>query len=222
MKPFFAAGAADPIKVKICGVTNSDDAQLAFDAGADAIGINVFAGSKRFVAWMDARAWLRTTPASLARIVVAVNPEPAEAFTWLRDELVDALQLHGEKWLPLLPKLREFGKPIIRAIQVRQIEDLRSLIVSAEFGLLLDSYRESQYGGTGTVFPWKWLQNWDAPKPLIVAGGLTPENVSLAVQTTRPYAVDVASGVEQTPRQKDPEKLRAFVAAAKSALSIEH
>jgi phosphoribosylanthranilate isomerase len=222
MKPFFAAKAADPVKVKICGVTNSDDAELAFEAGADAIGINVFAGSKRFVDWMGARAWLQTLPASLARIVVAVNPEPSEAFTWLRDELVDALQLHGEKWLPLLPKLGQFGKPIIRAIHVRQVEDLQSLVVSAEFSLLIDSYRESQYGGTGTVFPWKWLENWDAPKPLIVAGGLTPENVGLAVQTTRPYAVDVASGVEQSPRKKDPEKLRAFLTAAKSALSIEH
>jgi phosphoribosylanthranilate isomerase len=196
MKPFFAAGATDPVKVKICGVTNSHDAQLAFEAGADAIGINVFGGSKRFVDWVDARTLLRTVPASLARIVVAVNPEPAEAFAWLRDELVDALQLHGEKWLSLLPKLREFGKPIIRAIQVRQIEDLQSMIVSTEFGLLVDSYRESQYGGNGTAFPWNWLEKWDAPKPLIVAGGLTPENVSLAVDTIRTYGVDVESSVE--------------------------
>jgi phosphoribosylanthranilate isomerase len=218
MKPFFTAGVADPVKVKICGVTNSDDAQLAFDAGADAIGINVFSGSKRFVDWVDARAWLREVPASLARFVVAVNPEPAEAFAWLRDEYVDALQLHGEKWLSLLPRLREFGKPIIRAIQVRQIEDLQSMTVSSEFGLLVDSYQESQYGGTGTAFPWNWLENWTVPKPLIVAGGLTPENVGLAVQATRPYGVDVASGVEQSPRKKDPEKLRAFIAAAKSTV----
>jgi phosphoribosylanthranilate isomerase len=216
MKPFFAARASDPVKVKICGVTNSHDAQLAFEAGADAIGINVFSGSKRFVDWTGARAWLRVVPASLARVVVAVNPEPAEAFAWLRDEHVDALQLHGEKWLSLLPRLREFGKPIIRAVQVRQIKDLQSLTVSAEFGLLVDSYQENHYGGTGTVFPWDWLENWAAPKPLIVAGGLTPENVSLAVKATQPYGVDVASGVEQSPRKKDPEKLRAFIAAAKS------
>jgi phosphoribosylanthranilate isomerase len=216
MKPFFAAGATDPVKVKICGVTNSHDAQLAFEAGADAIGINVFSGSKRFVDWTDARAWLRAVPASLARVVVAVNPEPAEAFAWLRDEYVDALQLHGEKWLSLLPQLREFGKPIIRAVQVRQIKDLQSLTVSTEFGLLVDSYQENHYGGTGTVFAWNWLENWDAPKPLIVAGGLTPENVRLAVKATHPYAVDVASGVEQSPRKKDPEKLRTFIAAAKS------
>ncbi|MBV8585841.1 MAG: phosphoribosylanthranilate isomerase [Verrucomicrobia bacterium] len=222
MKPFFAAGATDPVKVKICGVTNLHDAQLAFESGADAIGINVFSGSKRFVDWADAGAWLPTVPASLTRIVVAVNPEPAEAFAWLRDERVDALQLHGESWLSLLPRLREFGKPIIRAIRVRRIEDLQSLTVSTEFGLLVDSYQESLYGGTGTVFPWNWLENWDAPKPLIVAGGLTPENVNLAIKATRPYAVDVASGVEQSPRKKDPEKLRAFVAAAKSALSIRH
>ena len=203
--------------VKICGVTNQEDALAAVEFGADALGFNLFPGSKRFLNLELAQSWIRELPAHIARVAVAVNPSLAEARDWMAGDLFHALQLHGQDWHSLSDQIIGIGKPLIAAIHVkRQNEQIFSLEWFGGFGFLFDAHREGDFGGTGETFPWELLQRSGTVKPVILAGGLTPENVQAAVEIAAPYGVDVATGVESKPGKKDHIKLRAFIAAVRN------
>jgi phosphoribosylanthranilate isomerase len=204
--------------VKICGVTNPDDALAAIDSGADALGFNLCPDSKRFLHLDSARGWISALPPQIARVAVGVNPVLSEVEDWLAGDLFHALQLHGQSWYPLTTQLVASGKPLIGAIQVRadasQPFDLERF---SGFAVLFDGYREGDFGGTGETFSWALLSRFKIDKPLILAGGLRPENVQAAIEATSPYAVDVATGVESRPGKKDYFKMRDFIAAVRVA-----
>jgi phosphoribosylanthranilate isomerase len=135
----------------------------------------------------------------------------------LEEDLLDALQLHGNEMPAYCESLGEVGKPLFKALHIRNQTDLIGFEKYSVLGLLLDSYAEREFGGTGASFDWAVLQRARIDKPVILAGGLTPENVAEAIRTVHPYAVDVASGVELNCRKKDPKRMADFIAAAREA-----
>jgi phosphoribosylanthranilate isomerase len=205
------------VKVKICGVTNRADAESAIEAGADALGFNFYAPGKRSIDLTREREWIQDLSAAIVRVAVVVDMDLEVARRLLEDDLFDALQLHGNELPSYCESLRNLGKPLFKALRLRHQADLQGYENYPVFGLLLDSYSEREFGGTGTIIDWAALQDIQLGKPIILAGGLTPENVAEAIRLVRPYAVDVASGVELNCRKKDPEKMADFVAAAKQA-----
>jgi phosphoribosylanthranilate isomerase len=202
--------------VKICGVQNEADAIAAIEAGADALGFNFYPKSKRYIQWQREAAWIRELPAEVARIAVIVNLTLDEARQLLEIDLFDGLQLHGEESKDFCESLVKFHKPMLKAVRLKTIEHLERVRGYPVFGFLIDGYREGALGGTGERFDWALLKRLKFEKPLIVAGGLTPENVADAVQELRPYAVDVAGGVENRKGLKDKKKMQDFVLAARS------
>jgi phosphoribosylanthranilate isomerase len=213
------------MRVKICGITDVAYAQMAVLAGADAIGLNFYPRSPRYVSHEQAAAILRELPAFVDAVGVYVNLPLGEAFTHARDlGVISTVQCHGDLHEPPpSPSLR-----FLPAFAIREQESLaaacRYLDVCAELGLrpaaiLLDGWRPGEYGGTGQPPPWELLNDLDLRwgTAVVLAGGLTPENVAEAIRRVRPYAVDVASGVESAPGHKDPEKLRRFIGNAREA-----
>jgi phosphoribosylanthranilate isomerase len=217
--PRFLSGAKQSSPyVKICGVTNPDDAFAAIEYGADALGFNLFPGSKRFLNLEAARNWIADLPPRVARVAVGVNPEFSAAEAWLEGDLFHALQLHGQGWYSLADRLIATRKPLIAAIQV-QTDDSQSVDFEwfHGFALLFDGHRDGDFGGTGKTFSWSLLSRFAIDKPIILAGGLKPENIRTAIKMTNPYAVDVATGVESEPGKKDHAKMRDFIAAVREA-----
>jgi phosphoribosylanthranilate isomerase len=204
---------AEPL-VKICGITNSVDAEIAIESGADALGFNVFPDSPRFVDLSKARSWIDALPADVARVLVGVNPSFTQAVDWLAHTTFHAVQLHGDAWHPFFSQLAETGS-LIAAISVKNEQSLSDLDWFSGFAFLFDGHRAGDFGGTGESFSWKVLGGRQFARPVILAGGLTPGNVTAAIRTVDPYAVDVATGVESKPGKKDRSKLRDFIAAAK-------
>lgn len=217
MFPFFEPGKT---LTKICGITRMDDAQLCVAAGADAIGINFYAGSKRFHSLEQAEMWLRNVPRVLTRVAVLVNAPVEEVTRIAESGLIDVLQFHGDEMPEDLSAYRSAGieLPFIRALPLKRettLADLQSWPVNA---LLLDAYAPGTYGGTGHTIDWNRAAGIIAalaPLPVILSGGLTPENVAQAVRLTHPAGVDVASGVEISPGLKDSAKVAKFVRQAR-------
>lgn len=209
-----AAARAAVVRVKICGVTSVDDARAAIAAGADMIGLNFYPGSKRRVDLETARRIVAVLPEGVWRVGIFVDAERGEIEA-ARDALgLDAIQLHGDE--PPGAE-RDRGVATIRALRLRGPDDAaRALEAYAPDYYLVEGDAGAAYGGTGAGFDWEWARAIP-PKHLIVAGGLTPENVSDAVRALRPFAVDVASGVERAPGVKDPARMAALVAHAKAA-----
>jgi phosphoribosylanthranilate isomerase len=203
------------IRIKICGITRAADALAAVRAGADALGFMFCQASPRCLNHDQAATIIRALPPFIAKVGVFVNPTEAEVRAAIAGTGIDTLQFHGEE----SPEFcRQFGLKIIKAFRVRDAESLQQAQAYAPEAWLLDSYVAGQPGGTGVTLNWELAA--DATRRyswVILAGGLTPKNVADAVQKVKPYGVDVASGVESAPGEKDPEKLRAFVTAARSA-----
>lgn len=204
------------VRVKVCGITRREDAEAALAAGADALGFMFYAQSPRCLSVEAAAAICRALPPFVSKVGVFVNSDPA----FLREAAercgLDVLQLHGEESPEYCAQCE---LPVIRAFRVRGAETLATLPGYDTAAWLLDSYVPGQRGGTGASF------NWDLAaaavrlgRPVILAGGLTPENVARAVGQVRPYAVDVSSGVESAPGRKDARRMAAFVSEAKRAL----
>jgi len=216
--PRFLSGAKRPSPyVKICGVTNPDDALAAIECGADALGFNLFPGSKRFLRLETARNWISDLPPEIARVAVGVNPELSEAEAWLGGDLFHALQLHGQGWFSFANRLIATRKPLIAAIQIQANNGQPSDFEWFHgFALMFDGHRDGLFGGTGQTFSWALLSRFAIDKPIILAGGLRPENIRTAIKMTSPYAVDVATGVESEPGKKDYAKMRDFIAAVRS------
>ncbi|WP_164009272.1 phosphoribosylanthranilate isomerase [Pyxidicoccus trucidator] len=205
------------VRVKVCGITRLEDARATWDAGADALGLNFYAKSPRYVDLSTAAALAATRPPLGAVVGVFVNaPADAVRATVLECGLT-AVQLHGDE----PPEACSgYGVPVIKALRIRGPEDVaraREYVgVGDVAGLLLDGAAPG-YGGGGVGFDWSLVaQLSGSGVPVLVAGGLKPSNVAEAVRATRPYGVDVASGVESSPGIKDLDAVRAFVRLAKS------
>jgi phosphoribosylanthranilate isomerase len=207
------------VKVKVCGITSSKDARIAIELGADALGFNFYPPSPRYVVPERAHAILDKLPAGGCNVALFVN-EPKEkvrevlACGRMQDgrQAFDALQFHGDESGEYC---RDWGLKVIKAFRLKDKESLDGMgRFPADF-YLLDSWAPG-YGGSGAAFPWDWLEGLHTAK-LILAGGLSVENVADAVRRVRPYGVDVCTGVEAAPGVKDHEKLKDFILAAKSA-----
>ena len=204
------------VKVKICGITNGDDAQVAVAAGADALGFVMYRKSPRWVEPSVARSIIASLPPFVLPVGVFVNEDAATVRT-LMDECGFALaQLHGDETAAYCQQL---GRPVLKALRVK---DRGSFLALAEFqgrasvrGFLLDAFSDHAYGGTGHRVDWTLAAEAARSVPVLLAGGLTPSNVAEAVRLVRPYGVDVSSGVEQSAGKKDHHKLKAFIETAR-------
>jgi len=204
------------VKVKICGITNASDAHQAVADGADALGFVLFRQSPRYVRPEVIKDIVRALPPFIIPVGVFVNEQP----TVIR-EIMDQCglmmaQIHGDE----TPRdCEELGRPVLRGIRLRNQD---SFLALAEYrgrmnvrGFVLDAYSESAYGGTGHTADWDLAATAASSLPILLAGGLTPDNVQEAIQKVHPYGVDVSSGVESEPGKKDPGKLQRFIQAAK-------
>lgn len=199
-------------RIKICGITNLDDARLAVDLGADMLGFIFYPQSRRSVTRETAAQICRQV--NVEKIGVFVNESAPVIQATLTACGLTGIQFHGDEPPSFC---RQFAAKAIKALRVR---DAAALQTAAEYdvdALLLDTYTAAQHGGTGQTFDWSLaVQAKSFGRPIILSGGLTPENVREAIATVQPDAVDVASGVEQAPGRKDPEKLRRFIEACKT------
>ncbi|HMD96997.1 MAG TPA: phosphoribosylanthranilate isomerase [Terriglobia bacterium] len=203
-------------RVKICGISGLDDARLAVELGAAALGFNFYPPSPRYIVPAAAAALIRQLPPLVMAVgVFADETEAGHVATLAHDARVDAVQLHGPRFPIISDALQDY--PVIRAVTVRERRDLEELAGQAASGLLLDNFDPKLIGGTGRTIDWTLAREAKRYGNVILAGGLTPANVAQAIREVRPYAVDVASGVESAPGKKDPEKLRAFFAAVEEA-----
>ena len=200
-------------KVKICGITSVADAVAAAEAGAAAIGLNFYPRSPRRVSVETAARIVAAVPERVCVVGVFVDAPQADVRRIADTVGLDALQFHGRESPPFCEGWRS---KVIKAIRLRGRASLAELASYRVDFLLVDAYVEGSPGGTGTLVPWEWLQDVPTGR-LILAGGLTADNVGAAVRQVRPFAVDVASGVERAPGIKDAEKMRRFVANAQSA-----
>lgn len=197
-------------KVKICGITRLPDALAAVEAGADALGFMFFEGSKRNLAPAAAAKIIRELPPFVAKVGVFVNASADIVRATVAECGLDTLQFHGEE----TPEFcRQFAPlKVIKAFRIQDAASLQPLPDHAVDAWLLDSYVPGQRGGTGERFNWELAaQAKELGRPVILAGGLTPENIADAVQQVWPFGVDVSSGVETAPGQKDAGLVRRFV-----------
>jgi phosphoribosylanthranilate isomerase len=203
------------LRVKICGITSVEDALAAVDAGADALGF-VFAPSPRQITPEAAAAILRELPPFITTVGLVVDQDPTPILAACP---LDVIQFHGSESPAVVAALAQRA---IKAFRLRNSADLPALAdYRAASALLLDAYVPGIAGGTGHRFPWQLAveaQQYRNGRPIIVAGGLTPENVAECVAVTQPYGVDVSTGVEASPGRKDAARLRDFVAAARATL----
>lgn len=205
------------VRTKICGITRLEDAQAAIAAGADALGFVFFPASPRFIAPARAQALIRQLPPFPARVGLFVNPDRDQVAAVLEQVPLDALQFHGDEEPDFCAG---FGRPYIKAVRMKEDVDLDAVREqhAAAAALLLDSYVATAPGGSGQTFDWRRAPAGLA-LPLILAGGLTPDNVrhAIAQAGSRPYAVDVSSGVERRAGLKDNAKMTAFINEATHA-----
>lgn len=215
-------------RIKICGLTSVADAQAVVDAGGDAIGLNFYARSPRFVPHDTAREIVDAIGRRACKVGLFVN-SPAEEVAEIFDDLrLDLIQLHGDEPPQILQQLAP--RPVMKAFRIGPdgLAPVRDWLAQAvQLGtaprlILFDAFQPGQYGGTGQTIDWSLARDFAKLKnmpPLVLAGGLKAENVGEAVVGARPAAVDVAGGVEISPGRKDHERIREFVTAAKSGFA---
>ncbi len=202
------------VRVKVCGITRLEDALLAVRLGADALGFNFWPRSKRYLAPAAAREIIRRLPPLVASVGVFVDPTREEVLRAAEASGIQVVQLHGDEPPALCAAL---PLPVLKAIRVRDAASLEAIgAYEAAAGILLDTASPG-YGGSGATFDWALAALAAAARPLVLAGGLGPDNVAEAVRIVRPFAVDVASGVESAPGIKDGLRMRRFIEAAKEA-----
>ena len=206
-----------PTRVKICGITSWDDARLSVDLGASALGFNFYPLSPRAISPADAWNIIRRLPPFVEAVGVFVNWPPLVVNALARALRLHTVQLHGAESPEEVEVLAQTHR-VIKAVQVKRGFRPASL---ARFrradGILLDGFARGLHGGTGRALDWNLARAARRYGRIILAGGLTPENIAEAIRVAEPYAVDVASGVEARPGRKDPARLRALFAAVESA-----
>ena len=210
-------------QVKICGVTNLEDARCCAEAGADAIGLNFYPPSPRCVDADVARRIALGMPSTMTKVGVFVNASRDEMLRTCDQVGLDMIQLHGDETPQMMAELA--GRRLVKAFRCNS-DDVRPL---AEFlrrcedlgcrpcGILIDAYQPRVFGGTGQAANWSLVRRLSellVDIPIVLAGGLRPENVAAAIEATHPAAVDTASGVESEPGRKDPQRVRAFIGNA--------
>jgi phosphoribosylanthranilate isomerase len=208
------------VRIKICGITTVADAEMAGQLGADAIGLNLYTGSKRHIPAALAQRIAQALPPFVEAMVLFVN-EPLDQTLATAQPITRTIQWHGDQLpLPPAPPWRFIPAfPIVDAGSMRAVTAYLERCRAAgrlPTAVLLDGHVQGQYGGTGQTAPWPLLAGINLGVPLILAGGLTPDNVAEAIRAVHPYAVDVASGVESAPGRTDPEKVLRFIEAVKS------
>src|SRR5262245_62525434 len=211
------------VRVKICGLKTVADVRAAAAAGADAVGFNFHPPSPRYVDPRTAGSLVRALPPFVDAVGVFVE-QPYRPMCALASQL----GLRSVQWAGGTPPVEDtFPFGLVAAFRVKDATDLAAIrayvgqataAACPPAAVLVDAHVPGQYGGTGQTAPWNLLAGFDPGVPLILAGGLTPENVAEAVRAVRPYGVDVASGVESEPGRKDPDKVRRFVEAVRAAV----
>lgn len=199
-------------RVKICGITNREDAMAAVEEGADALGFIFFAPSPRYVTPEQAESIILDLPPFVAPVGVFVNETAAVVNAIARQCRLHAVQLHGDESPDFC---RHIERNVIKVFRVKDDSWIHAAVPYRTSAVLLDTYAEERYGGTGQTFDWRLIAA--ISQRVILSGGLTPDNVQDAIRRVRPYAVDASSGVEAEPGVKDHEKIRAFVEAVRKA-----
>lgn len=201
-------------RIKFCGMTRVEDALAAVELGADAIGIVLTARSRRFAGVERAREIRRALPPFVAVTALFMDDEPAFVAEAVARVAPDLLQFHGGE---AAPDCVRYGYPYLKAVAMRG-GDWRAVIGAhpQAAAFVLDGHGAGEQGGSGRTFDWTAAPH-DSGKPVVLAGGLVPENVGAAIAAVRPYAVDVASGIEAEPGVKDVDKMRRFIAAVRAA-----
>jgi len=209
-----------PTRVKICGITNLEDAVVAIKAGADELGFNFYLESPRYIFPLRAREIIDQLPISILKVGVFVNEtiETIAAIAVIAD--LDLIQLHGDEDSAFVADLKARAElPVIKAFRVTPDFLPESVLNCQADAILLDGYSSKERGGTGDIVDWNVAQRVsDIVQVLYLAGGLSSDNVAEAINKVRPYAVDVCSRIESEPGKKDADKLKRFIAAAKETI----
>jgi len=207
------------VLIKICGITNLEDALVAVDAGAQALGFNFWPSSRRYIAPGAAREIIAKLPANILTIGVLVNEASPAAAAQLADEAgVRGLQLHGDESPAYCKALQ--GRFIIKVLGVDQNFEPQTANEYDVYAIMLDVADRKDRGGTGRTIDWSLARRTRELTPkLLLAGGLSPENIAAAIEAVNPYGVDACSALETSPGKKDPQRVRAFIRAACSALN---
>ena len=200
-------------EVKICGITNLEDATMAVDFGADALGFVFYKKSPRYLEQDTAKKIAASLPSSVITVGLFVNEESSKIRETMECCNLQAIQFHGDESPEFCGQFKD--QKIIKAIRLLDRDSLKKINNYQVCAVLLDAYSKDSYGGTGESFDWKILTKLDTRSNLILAGGLTPENVREAIRIVNPYAVDVSSGVEKKPGKKDLKKLEEFIKVVK-------
>ena len=218
---FFEWCGLEPVR-KICGVTNSEDALMVQRMGAEALGVNLYKGSKRFVELSRAREWLLGLEGKITRVAVVVNPAPEEVVELSSCGFFDGIQFHGDE-CPEFCAACGF-RYWIKAVRVRDEGDLRWALGFKTPYLLLDGWVSGNFGGSGVRVDWKMAADFVRQNPdrrVILAGGLTPGNIHSAVWEVGPYGVDVSSGVEISPGKKDEVLVSEFLGKSRGGTGLK-
>lgn len=202
------------MRVKICGITNVHDALAAAEYGADAVGFVFYRSSPRCVERKTVKDIVAQLPPFVATVGVFADAAEEEIHAALEECGLDLIQLQGDEPPDLC---RRLGNRVIKAIRVRDRSSLNKMASYSVKAFVLDTFREGQLGGTGETFDWSLASQAKRFGKVILAGGLTPENVRQAIEQVRPYGVDVSSGVEEQVGKKDYLKLRRFIETAKQS-----
>ena len=210
----FEYNLATMTRVKVCGITTPDDARLAAEYGADAVGL-VFAESSRKVRLEEAREIAAALPDGINKVGVFVDAEPEKVLRIAAEVGLDYAQLHGDESPDVVAAVRDEGLKVMKAFRVRAIASLEALRYYEADLFLLDAYSERLRGGTGERFEWALAKSLKGRGNIVISGGLTPENVREAIRFFEPYGVDASSSLEDAPGKKNAERVRRFVSAAK-------
>jgi phosphoribosylanthranilate isomerase len=202
------------IRVKVCGITNAEDARVAVDAGADALGFNFVEGTPRYVAPAAAARIIAGLPAFVTAVGVFWDHPVGHVKAIAEECRLGVLQFHGDE---PPESLAEHRVPVVKTIKVARDVDLARMDAYPDATILLDSPARWSEGEARATISWELARTAATRRPIILSAGLNPDNVAIAVRAVRPFAVDVASGVEARPGRKDEDKVRRFVAAARAA-----
>lgn len=204
--------------VKICGITNEEDAMEAIRLGADALGFNLWSGSKRYLPFEQNAEWIASLPGGVERIAVIVNAPIEEARRIAGNPAFHAVQFHGDENAEYLSEFAKSGRRFIVAMRVGEKRDVNHS-PHLPNRILIDAAVPGEFGGTGVMLDLEQAAQFvdsERNREVILAGGLTPDNVQMAISRVRPFGVDVASGVEESPRRKDWKKIERFLVAARA------
>ena len=197
-------------KIKICGITNKIDALNASSLGVDMLGFVFYKKSNRYVDPMAVEDIANELPPYIAKVGVFVDEDMGKVREIAQNASLDILQFHGSE-TPEYCKSFKGAYKVIKAFRLKSKDDLKSINDYDTDYYLLDTYKSGSIGGTGETFDWKILKDFEILKPVMLSGGLKPDNVMLAIKEVAPYAVDVSTGVEKSPGKKDVELMKKFI-----------